>query len=119
MRNLLRLFLAGTIAAGLSLSLIAQTKPVKAKGECKDGRFTTAESKSGACSGHGGVKTWFAESAAKSDAKAAAKETKAPGSETKAAAKSVGAAAKDAGKSTGEVTKDVAKTTAKGTEQSA
>lgn len=35
------------------------TRPADATGECKDGSFTTAASKSGACSGHKGVKNWY------------------------------------------------------------
>lgn len=33
--------------------------PEGSTGECKDDSYTSAKSKSGACSGHGGVKDWY------------------------------------------------------------
>jgi hypothetical protein len=38
--------------------------PAGSTGECKDGSYTTATSKRGACSGHGGVKEWMGTAAA-------------------------------------------------------
>jgi len=38
------------------------SKPADATAECADGTFSTAKTKQGACSRHGGVKTWFADS---------------------------------------------------------
>jgi hypothetical protein len=35
--------------------------PSGASGTCKDGSYTTATSKRGACSGHGGVNAWYAD----------------------------------------------------------
>jgi hypothetical protein len=37
--------------------------PAEATGECKDGSYTKAEKKEGACSSHGGVKDWFVKAA--------------------------------------------------------
>ncbi len=60
-------FKALTLVLGLAvapaISLAAQA-PANATGSCKDGSFTTAKSKSGACSNHGGVKMWGAPAAA-------------------------------------------------------
>ncbi len=60
--NLRRYAYAGTLAGMLAMGVtaFAQTppkKPANATAECTDG--TTAKTKTGACSKHGGVKTWF------------------------------------------------------------
>jgi outer membrane biosynthesis protein TonB len=46
----------------------SKTRPNDATAQCKDGTYSTAKTKRGACSGHGGIGTWFAD--AKTDAKA-------------------------------------------------
>jgi hypothetical protein len=105
--------------------LVAQTKPANATAECKDGTYSTAKSKQGACSDHGGIQTWYADekNSVKSDAKAAGKSTKdAAGSAGKAtadAAKVVGKKTKDASKSAGKATAGAADTAAKKTEEGA
>jgi Protein of unknown function (DUF3761) len=50
--------------AGFTTSAICYgEKPSGATGECKDGSFTTAASKRGSCSGHGGLQAWYADKA--------------------------------------------------------
>jgi hypothetical protein len=44
----------------------AKEIPKDATGMCKDDTFSTADSKQGACSGHGGVKHWYGKPAADS-----------------------------------------------------
>lgn len=56
------LAVAGLLFAAAPLTAQA---PAGATGVCKDGTYTMAKSKSGACSGHGGVKSWTGEATSK------------------------------------------------------
>jgi len=56
----LTLKLAAMIAALVLTSITYAQAPSGSTGTCKDGTYTSAASKRGACAGHGGVKDWYA-----------------------------------------------------------
>jgi hypothetical protein len=112
--NLKTLTLPLAFVASLAVSSVGLAQaPAGSTGECKDGTYTSVETKRGACAGHKGVKEWYGAQAkseaksAKSDAKSAKAEAKAEAKAAKAeakAAKTEAKAAKTEAKSTGAMT---------------
>jgi hypothetical protein len=72
-----RLFLIGAgLAASSALNAQAPAGvPAGSTGQCKDGSYTAAVTKSGACRGHQGIKDWYAPVAAKAAPSAVAAPT--------------------------------------------
>src|SRR6185437_2835440 len=59
------LIVAAMLAVGVPvLAQKPANAPAKATAQCTDGTFSTAKTEKGACSKHGGVKSWFGPAAA-------------------------------------------------------
>jgi hypothetical protein len=84
--------LAGVFASSTVLAQTPAAAPAGSTGACKDGTFTSNETKKGACAGHKGVKDWFGAAAAM-PAKAAAPASPAVSTTAKTAAPTSKAAA--------------------------
>jgi hypothetical protein len=70
MKGMLKVTLAALVIAPFMFvgQAGAQAPPAGSTGQCKDGTYTTAASKSGACRGHKGVDKWFADTGASTSA---------------------------------------------------
>ena len=118
MKTLVRSLLAATalavtamIASQAGVAQVPAGAPAGTTGLCNDGSYWTGASKSGACRGHKGVKTWYAASAA---APTPAATPTAPTPATQSAAPATSPAAAPAPKTKASTASGTAKTPAAG-----
>ncbi|HET6170293.1 MAG TPA: DUF3761 domain-containing protein [Terracidiphilus sp.] len=74
MKNVIRIsaLLAGLLVSQMCMAQAPAGAPAGATGVCNDGTYSMAASKSGACRGHKGIKSWFAASTTKATSAKAA-----------------------------------------------
>jgi Protein of unknown function (DUF3761) len=80
------LLAAGLLFIAAAIAQVPANAPAGTTGMCKDGTYTSAASKRGACSGHQGVQTWYATSGSSGGAAPSAPAPAAAPASTPAAA---------------------------------
>jgi flagellar biosynthesis GTPase FlhF len=113
---------AGALALAVPVlgAVASEAKPKNATAKCTDGTYSTAKTKQGACSGHGGIAVWYAdEKTEKAAAKTAEKETKTAAKTAEKETKTAAKATEKETKTAANATEKEAKTATKATEKEA